>query len=297
MNESAADSPKIPVYVPVFTPGVDSREAAAGEWSVWRSAKHVPQPKFFAGSHVCRIATALYRQKLGDSQAEYITNGGQAITILDDGTVVCFTHSEFVFVRTSAETPSCFDAQLENQVVHPLMGWPDGILVQPYLLNQNAPVYFVPILERRLRFEALVQVTDSKGLSVNSKWEFIRTRKLIAWLLNGVLNIFDIETGKRRTVPLLTKEKIFDNHLVCFDGDFVCIFARGTYCAKSGREISQCSGHFFAFRKGIAYALDQNRGHFIVSAVDLKAAILNGSGFAHSLPLNWEEVLLHLYTS
>ena len=131
---------------PVSSPS-SPLEYAEAPWVVWSTRKRVGDPRRRAVPY----RTTYYRQKLGESEALQVfemtgTYARRVVAVLDGGTVVLSYGTALVWAfaddATKEDRP-----QIEGHRVAILAGYPDGILVQPYRLNESRWVE-VPWLQR-----------------------------------------------------------------------------------------------------------------------------------------------------
>jgi hypothetical protein len=84
--------------------------------------------------------------------------------------------------------------------------------MQPYRLNRQAPVYFVPIKGRRIDLEARILITDEAGVQVNTPPRFLRGPRGYAWLNQ----VFHLETRVRKLFPVNPQPMAFDGETVVY---------------------------------------------------------------------------------
>jgi hypothetical protein len=141
--------------VPAFTPSDTTRLAYAdGKWVVWTVRDQFGDPRFRA----IPFRTRYFRQMLVEPDGSLVfemrgTYSRNVATVLDDGTLVLayFTSLDWVLPdgSTISERPA-----IDGKQCRILQRYPDGLLLQPDNANKNAPIYYVPIVNRKLDIAA-----------------------------------------------------------------------------------------------------------------------------------------------
>jgi len=209
------------------------------------------------GSTTARLAfqmTAPYRRRV-----LAVTPGGVAVLTRYSGDLV---------LAEPGRPPRHSRLRIDDESAHALIGWADGLLVQPYRLNERAPVYFLPLTEKGPRIASAVRLTDAAGVPVVTgtrfadKFGFVRSGQEIAWHDGGNLHVFDLSTGRARatkTASQVPRRGV----LGAFDGK-LAVIERHVVDAATGNRIAGflppvLRWHFAAFRKGIAYEIVQSQ--------------------------------------
>ena len=179
--------------VPAFTPAGGHLVHSTGSWQVWTIKDEPGDPRWRAVPY----RTRYFRQRHGADRAElaFEMRGSYSLkvaTVLEDGTLVLHYLTELTWARPGRES-TAKRLRIGDDRAHVVRGDPDGLLIQPYLLNDEAPVYFVPISGHALRWSAKVRLTK-EAVSVSSPPRFVRGGDVIAWHRN----VYDLRTRTRR---------------------------------------------------------------------------------------------------
>lgn len=116
----------------------------------------------------------------------------EVVTVLADGTLLLTYGTGLYWIHTDGKLRNQ-EVQVDGTNAAVLAGFPDGILVQAYVLNTNRPVYWVPLDDTGLHLDRKLRVTDASGVSVNNS-RFLRKGNLVVWQERGSLHSFNIKT-------------------------------------------------------------------------------------------------------
>jgi len=182
--------------VAAFTPAGGSLVHSTDDWQVWVVRDEPGNPLRRAVPY----RTRYFRQRHGADRAELAfemrgTYSRKVATVLEDGTLLLHYSTELTWARPGRES-TAERLRIGDDGAHVVRGDPDGLLIQPYLLNEEAPVYFVPISGHALRWSARVRLTK-EAVSVNSPPRFVRGGDVIAWPGNA----YDLRTRTRLPLP------------------------------------------------------------------------------------------------
>ena len=230
-QNSSADLSSDTDYIP--NPDSAILVFADNDWLVWEKRTVVK------GTEMRRAPTFTFSYYLqseieGPAQNfyEYRSTGPDGIVgVLTDGTVV------FLWSRTNAyiklvnlEGPVC-DINIDGlfpdrKLKASSLGLTDkGILVQPYNLNEEEPIYFIPWGKNKTTLGEKKKkiVTDAGGIDVNNGMAFWHENLIVSWNAPKLF-IYDISTNKLNTIEVKKyREDWWFPGIVFFDGETVII--------------------------------------------------------------------------
>lgn len=259
-----------------FTPAEGSLVHSTGKWQVWAVRDMRGDPRLRAPPW----RTRYFRQRHGADRAELAfamhgTYSRKVATVLEDGTVLLHYSTGLTWARPGSESTS-EPLRIEDDRARVVRGDPDGLLIQPYRLNEEAPVYFVPIAGRALRWSARVRLTQ-EDVSVNSPPRFVRGGDVIAW--HG--NAYDLRTRTRHPLPPHAEPTACDGKtlaLRAYDApDHVVRVVRlggGEEPLTIRLDWNAGEHPVFAVRHGIGYLVSYGRGDgsATLHALDLRSS-------------------------
>ncbi len=167
-------------------------------WTVWTEEQVIGSPM----RHVPSVRTRYYLQPIVPRSGSRLifemtgTHAREVVTVLSDGTVVLSDGGGLDWVKSDGQLRHQ-ETLLNGKKAAIVAGFPDGLLVQEYVLNALRPVYWVPFHKGKPRFDRKLRVTDRSGVPVNHT-KFLRAGDVVAWKKNGALHTFDLVTQKRR---------------------------------------------------------------------------------------------------
>jgi len=168
-------------------------------WLVWTERTDINNR-----TRAVRFHTEYFLQELGSDmapRAHYEMHGTYSkdvLAVLDDRTLILGYSTVIDWVTPQGDVRSQRLA-LDGVEAHALQGYVDGLLIQPRRLNEDAPIFFVPIVRNELDFSQRIKITDDDGTSVNSPQHFLRAGSRIAYdhflfdLDRKVLSEFDTD--------------------------------------------------------------------------------------------------------
>ncbi len=193
------------------------------------------------------------------------------VTVLPDGTLGVTTGDALVWVPpgpaplTDLEGAPSVRLDFEGKRWRIRAGDSRGVFLQEYALNQDRPVLFVPLSGRNLEFGKRVQVTDDRGVSVNTPPPALRAGDLCAC----GRDVLDLATGERTRLAIeprwslvaLGSEHAADlgNLVRLSDGKMTPLPADGSAVFRA-----------FAFRGRLAFGLRMELGRTGIVAVDVR---------------------------
>ncbi|MFN0059847.1 MAG: hypothetical protein ACKVX7_15420 [Planctomycetota bacterium] len=241
-HAQSSPPPTTPRRVPAFTPETGGWVASAPPWTVWVTSELIEATRLHrAQSHVVRY----YRQRWGADFAELVyemrgTYAKKVITVTEDGTVLLSYGTALTWAAPDQPLREHEPLVIHDVPAAVITGWPDGLVIQPYLLNEPAPLYFVPLKERQLQLAASHRLTDGKSLRVLSVIPVLRAGQHFAWFAeenSASLQIFDVGDTRRQAVTLAAPNpRVERNRLLAFGADFVRT-DNGIFDVRDGRLI------------------------------------------------------------
>jgi hypothetical protein len=291
----ADDGPKKNT-VPARTPA-DAELAYAGpDWQVWTEHTHLPDNGDRAGP---ATRTRYYLQKpLGKTAILVSDQVGwgrlEVGTVLPDGSVMLTARGAYYWCEPDGSSvgdrpaggfggPRLTSTMIEvpgtNLHYAILAVGPTGALVQPYDLNEVRPVYYTPLVGRKIDAGARVELATAH---VNSHPPFLLRGDWVAWDDSA----YNVKTKKRWRFPLEGDANhhwpvALDGRLAVYEdarvGSTWRTFDLDTGRELSARESTRALEYFVAVRDGVGYIV-RDRGrtagekewHELV-AVDLSA--------------------------
>lgn len=216
-----------PNRVPALTPATGAWVASVHPWTVWVTSELIESTRRHrAQSHVVRY----YRQRWGADFAELVyemrgTHAQRVVTVTEDGTVLLSYGTALTWAAPGQPLREHEPLTIHDVPAAVITGWPDGLVIQPYLLNESAPLYFVPVKDNQLQLAESHRFTTEKGLRVLSVIPVLRAGQHLAWLENEMspsLSVFDIADSSQRIVGLTQpKPRSERNRLQAFGSNTV----------------------------------------------------------------------------
>ncbi|MCD4726380.1 MAG: hypothetical protein K8R46_01870 [Pirellulales bacterium] len=248
---------------PAFTPNQAHLVYSDGTWAVWKTKHVVPGTERHCASsyNVC-----YYRQKLDSRDAplalelQRTTSWPDVKSVLDDGTLLLSCRGlglALVSPQSKTKFRGMHALGFEGKGYNVVGGFCDGVLLQPRRLNESAPVYFVPIVNRKLRYAKKQMVTVGPGVSVSSPPHFIRSGDWLAY--DNCL--FNLRTHERRQIAGVERK----SRATAADAETVVFWCGGHYLA-----ISVSDGKRVWFDPGpnkCVFAVKANIGYFFDSDI------------------------------
>jgi hypothetical protein len=146
------------------------------------------------------------------------------LTIFENGTLLLGYHTSLTWVPVD---PPARDERLAlgDERAHVLRAWPDGLLLQPYRLNETSDVYFVPIGEDSLDFSGKLRLADDESVWCGSR-QFARNGHLLVWLNNPDreldserICLYNLKTDEKQAFPFQVRQV----ELQGFDGTIAVV--------------------------------------------------------------------------